>query len=92
MRPKFVSSVGPSRLVKSPIGRVFSSVIAVLAGLCLAPALFGQTQTDDDKSISPVPIFSAGLAYNSFVNGGTQNVHPLASPVVLIPFGQNWLN
>jgi hypothetical protein len=43
------------------------------------------------ESISPVPIFSAGLAYNSFVQGGTDHVHPLVSPVILIPLGQNWL-
>ena len=41
--------------------------------------------------ISAVPIFSAGLAYNTFIQGGTANLHPLVSPVILIPFGQNWL-
>ncbi len=45
----------------------------------------------DSQSISPVPVFSAGLAYNTFFQGGTPNLHPLVSPVVLIPLGQNWL-
>jgi len=70
-------------------------LIAAGVALCLAPALYGQSQTDTQtngtQSISPVPILSAGVAYNSFFNGGTHNVHPLVSPVVLIPFRQNWL-
>ncbi len=49
------------------------------------------TSLQDSETISPVPIFSAGLAYNSFVQGGTDHVHPLVSPVILVPLGQNWL-
>lgn len=45
----------------------------------------------DSQPISPVPVFSAGLAYNTFFQGGTPNLHPLVSPVVLIPIAQNWL-
>jgi hypothetical protein len=91
MRPKSLSSMGPSGVLELSIEKVFSRLIAVLAVLCLAPALLGQSQTDDTQPISPVPIFSAGLAYNSFFDGGTQNVHPLLAPVILIPFGQSWL-
>jgi hypothetical protein len=91
MRPRFLSSMGPSRLVELSTDKVFFRVVAFLAVLCLAPVLFGQSQTDDTQTISPVPIFSAGVAYNSFFDGGVDNVHPLISPVTLIPFGQNWL-
>jgi hypothetical protein len=54
-----------------------------------------QAQIDaalaDSQPISPVPVFSAGLAYNTFFEGGTPHLGPLVSPVVLIPLGQNWL-
>jgi hypothetical protein len=54
-----------------------------------------QSQVDaalaDSQPISPVPVFSAGLAYNTFFQSGTAHLHPLVSPVVLIPLGQNWL-
>jgi hypothetical protein len=73
--------------------------LIVLATLVLSPAAYSQSTTPDSGStpdadaetISAVPIFSAGIAYNSFFDGGVDNVHPLVSPVTLIPFGQNWL-
>ncbi len=69
---------------------------ATLTALFLAPALHAQTQTPDPavsepEAISAVPILSAGMAYNTFIQGGTAHLHPLLSPVVLIPIGQNWL-
>jgi len=77
----------------------------VLLALFLVPAVFAQAQTQgptlgqtDPNSpdvilpeLSAVPIISAGLAYNTFFQGGTPNLHPLVSPVILIPLGQNWL-
>ena len=64
------------------------------------PAAHAQSQQQDadpnppdgtSSAISAVPIFSAGMAYNTFIPGGTPNLHPLLSPVILIPLGQNWL-
>ena len=90
-----------------PVTRALRLVISALIALALAPNLSAQSQTEtqaqsdtdaqidaalaDSQPISPVPIFSAGLAYNTFFQGGTPNLHPLVSPVVLIPLGQNWL-
>jgi hypothetical protein len=55
-------------------------------------ALDPGTATDaQPEAISAVPILSAGVAYNSFFDGGVHNVHPLVAPVTLIPLGQNWL-
>jgi hypothetical protein len=74
------------------------SAVLLLAFL-FAPTVGAQSQqeTASDSpdmtlpAITAVPIFSAGLAYNTFIQGGTPNLHPLVSPVILIPFGQNWL-
>ncbi len=75
--------------------------LAPLLALLVAPAAHTQSQqqTDTDPNpsdvtlpaITAVPIFSAGMAYNTFIQGGTPNLHPFFSPVVLIPLGQNWL-
>lgn len=89
------------------VTRALWLLIPALIALSLAPNLSAQSQTEtqaqsdtdaqidaalaDSQPISPVPIFSAGLAYNTFFQGGTPNLHPLVSPVVLIPLGQNWL-
>ncbi len=66
---------------------------AVLLALFLASALSAQSDSQDQNTdaISAVPILSAGMAYNTFFQGGTPNLHPLVSPVVLIPIGQKWL-
>jgi hypothetical protein len=72
---------------------------AGLLTLFVAPAVYAQLQEQTDPNppdvifpaLTPVPILSAGMAYNTFVQGGTPNLHPLVSPVILIPFGQNWL-
>lgn len=81
--------------------RALLLLIPALIAFLLASNLSAQSQSqtqdpteaalDDSQPISPVPIFSAGLAYNTFVQGGTAHLHPLVSPVVLIPLGQNWL-
>jgi len=74
-----------------------AAMLLVARGVRCQSADAGQgsaLDTDADSSyetIRPVPIFSAGVAYNSFFDGGVDNVHPLVSPVTLIPFGQNWL-
>ncbi|HEX4002749.1 MAG TPA: hypothetical protein VHX36_08875 [Candidatus Acidoferrales bacterium] len=89
------------------LARAMRLLLPALMALCLAPNLPAQSQTEtqaqsdtaaqidaalaESQPVSPVPIFSAGLAYNTFFQGGTPNLHPLVSPVVLIPLGQNWL-
>jgi len=91
------------RISTRPVIYAWLRVFAVVATLLAAPlARCQSTSADQDSStdttadsayetIRPVPIFSAGVAYNSFFDGGVDNVHPLVSPVTLIPFGQNWL-
>jgi hypothetical protein len=78
---------------------------ALLLAIFLAPTVLAQGQTQEPTlgqtdpngpdvilpAMSAVPIISAGMAYNTFIQGGTPNLHPLIAPVVLIPLGQNWL-
>ncbi len=72
---------------------------AVLLVFFIAPTVHAQSQDETASNppdaslpqISPVPVLSAGLAFNTFIQGGTPNLHPLVSPVILIPIGQNWL-
>jgi len=83
MLPAFLSSADHARV----------RAVATLLALFMAPILYAQTdsQSQDTETISAVPILSAGMAYNTFIQGGTPNLHPLISPVILIPLGQNWL-
>ena len=101
LSPIAAATGAPARRRTTPLTRALRLLIPALAVLSLAPGLFAQSQADadaqidaalaDSQSISPVPILSGGLAYNTFFEGGTPHLHPLVSPVVLIPLGQNWL-
>jgi hypothetical protein len=42
-------------------------------------------------SVTPVPVFSMGVAMVTAWQGGQPNLEPLISPVGLIPIGQKWL-
>src|SRR6202451_4340283 len=73
--------------------------VAGMLALWVAPAAHAQLQQDTDPnppdvispSVTAVPIISAGLAYNTSIQDGMPTLHPLVSPVILIPIGQNWL-
>src|SRR5262249_1011309 len=39
----------------------------------------------------PVPVLTAGIAFNTVFQGGTPNLDPLVSPVLLVPVGDKWL-
>jgi len=80
------------------------AALGALAVALLVPSCYAQSQdssqaadpdpqTSDSAATSggPVPILSVGLADNTFFEGGTAHLHPLVSPVVLIPLGDNWL-
>lgn len=43
------------------------------------------------QAIEAAPIFSAGLGFLTDFQGGEPHLHPLFSPVILIPLGSKWL-
>jgi len=45
----------------------------------------------DDLDSKPVPILSAGMGFLSYFQGGQPHLHPLFSPVILVPLGDHWL-
>ena len=73
--------------------------IVGLLVLWIAPLAHAQMQGQNDPNppdvilpeMSAVPVFSAGVAMVNAWQGGQPNLHPLVSPVGLIPIGQNWL-
>lgn len=63
--------------------------LAVFVRLLLVPAAFAQETTDDD--VKPIPILQGSVALISDFTGGQPDIHPIATPVVLLPIGQRWL-
>jgi hypothetical protein len=68
-----------------------------LAALCLSACLSTSlstltlAQAPDVSGTSTVPIVSGGVAFVPFVQGGKTTLVSIISPVVLVPFGDNWL-
>lgn len=70
---------------------------ALLASAQFQPSLHAQSQsqptqdadqTDNDK---PVPIFTGSAGYITDFTGGSPDLHPIASAILLIPIGDRWL-
>jgi hypothetical protein len=45
----------------------------------------------DSYEVKPVPVLSVGMGFITPFEGGTPDLEPLISPVVLIPIGDRWL-
>jgi hypothetical protein len=71
-------------------------LLTATAALCfmLCGPLHSQSATSPDKRDDHagfVPVISGGFGYVHNVNGGVTTVQPLASPVLLVPFGSHVL-
>jgi hypothetical protein len=70
---------------------------AILASASWHPPLHAQTQAeapqapDQSENEKPVPIFTGSAGYISDFTGGSPDLHPIASAIILIPIGDRWL-
>ena len=81
--------IRPAR-AKSARSRIIHSVV-ILAVLALAGSPAVQAQESEAAPLSPVPILSGGASFVTSFQGGDPDLHPLVSPVLLVPFGDRWL-
>lgn len=65
------------------------SILLLASALICSPCL--RAQGTDSDAPRPVPIFSAGTAFVTNVEGGAPHLEPLIAPVVLVPIGDRWL-
>jgi len=45
----------------------------------------------DPDTIQPIPVLQVSGAFQTVFEMGETHIHPLVTPVVLVPFGQRWL-
>ncbi len=86
------SAIGKSFYVKH-LARVAIFALSLLA-LFNPPLRAQDSQTQESQNsedISSVPIFSAGMGFLTYSQGGQPHLHPLFSPVILVPLGDRWL-
>lgn len=63
--------------------------LAAIAGLFLSPPALAQATNDED--VKPIPILQGSAAFVSNFDGGQPDLHPILTPVVLLPIGERWL-
>jgi hypothetical protein len=48
-------------------------------------------QLEDPEAIRPIPVLQTSGAFQTVFNAGETHIHPLLTPVLLVPFGERWL-
>jgi hypothetical protein len=64
-------------------------LLALLLTALLAIGLNAQSQPNDD--VKPVPLLTGSTGFISTFDGGEPHLHPIVTPLVLVPIGQRWL-
>ncbi len=57
--------------------------------LLLAPGAYAQTASEE--YVKPVPLLQGSAGFITNFEGGQPDLHPIVTPVVLLPIGQRWL-
>ena len=50
-----------------------------------------SAQGVSDEDVKPVPLLQGSVGFITNFTGGQPDLHPIATPVVLLPIGQRWL-
>lgn len=66
-----------------------AAVAGLLLLLLLSPSVSAQAASDED--VKPIPILQGSAAFVSDFTGGQPDLHPILTPVVLLPIGERWL-
>ena len=69
---------------RNPLGH---AVIALL--LVFVPRTFAQAGSDE--AAKPIPLLTGSTGFTSDFTGGQPDLHPIVTPLVLLPIGQRWL-
>jgi hypothetical protein len=76
--------------VKSPRALLAQAFIALfLALLAFVPSAFAQA--GPDEATKPIPLLTGSSGFISDFTGGQPDLHPIVTPLVLLPLGQRWL-
>lgn len=68
----------------------FLPILTALAiPLWFAPTIVAQSQTDED--VKPVPLLTGSAGFITNFTGGQPDLHPIITPLVLVPIGQRWV-
>ena len=83
------TSCGFSRGSRTAQIRIPVVLWALAFVLLVNSPLFAQSPTDDD--VKPIPLLTGSAGFISDFTGGQPDLHPIVTPLVLVPLGQRWL-
>jgi hypothetical protein len=82
------------RRLVSPLGSVLLVILATVS-LSYSQTTVGQPISaaiyDSEKSVPPIPLVTGGISFTASFESGTQDLHPVVSPIFLIPIGRHAL-
>ncbi|HYL61937.1 MAG TPA: hypothetical protein VE077_04880 [Candidatus Methylomirabilis sp.] len=99
-RPSF--PLGPKPLPSARRPRVLAA-FSLLFVLFSGPRLFAQSAdsqssassssdaAQDSSDIKPIPVFQTSAGFLNTSGGGQTSVHPIITPLLLVPIGDRWL-
>jgi hypothetical protein len=76
-----------SNLLEWPSARVLL-IWLLLATLFIVPVC---AQSQSDEEVKPVPLLTGSGGFITTFDGGEPHLHPIVTPLVLVPIGQRWL-
>jgi hypothetical protein len=69
------------------------SALAAIFTLLLSTffAVPAAAQSEQEEEVKPVPLLTGSTGFISTFDGGEPHLHPIITPLVLVPIGQRWL-
>ena len=64
-------------------------LLALLLIFSVASRLIAQSSAAED--VKPVPLLTGSAGFITFFDGGEPHLHPIVTPLVLVPIGQRWV-
>jgi hypothetical protein len=65
--------------------------VALLALLTTFLATQLKAQTQPEEEVKPVPLLTGSAGFITTFDGGEPHLHPIATPLLLVPIGQRWV-
>ena len=73
-------------------GQLCVRVVVLVAVFSTLLACRAQAQSDaNDEDVKPVPLLTGSTGFITNFTGGQPDLHPIVTPLVLVPIGSQWL-
>jgi hypothetical protein len=71
--------------------RRYACWIVLAAALTTSLAFQSNAQSPQAEEVTPVPLLTGSSGFITTFDGGEPHLHPIVTPLVLVPIGQRWV-